>query len=98
MFLFWPIDQKLYSQLLQCLCNLQEGKHYSFHILLHFQQEVKVKAQAACTLYLICMTVRIIAVSNPLGLQCVPVHDNSQGDRQDSEMKLGDKFKYLTKH
>lgn len=46
---------------------------------------IGVKAHAACTLYLTCMTVRIIAVSNPLGLQCVPVflrRDNCQGDEQ----------------
>lgn len=62
-----------------------------------------VKAQAACTIYLKCMTVRIIAMSNPLGLQYVPVrlmHDKCQGDKRschnaESEMKLGNEFKYL---
>lgn len=29
---------------------------------------IGVKAQAACSIYLKCMTVRIIAMSNPLGL------------------------------
>lgn len=46
---------------------------------------IGVKARTACTIYLKCMTVRIIAMSNPLGLQRVPVrlmHDNCQGDKR----------------
>lgn len=45
---------------------------------------IGVQAQPSCTIYLKFVTVRIIAVSNPLELQRVPVClmcDNCQGDR-----------------
>lgn len=69
---------------------------------------IGVKAQAACTIYLKCMTVRIIAMSNPLELQRVPVflffffgcNDDCQGDKQAVTMprvrrSSEGEFKYL---
>lgn len=57
---------------------------------------IGVKTQAACTTHLKCVTVRINATSNPLGLQHVPVglmYDNCRRRRASchkapSEMKL----------
>lgn len=61
-----------------------ERKHHWFQKAASYAS-IGVKAQAACTIHLKCMTVRIIAMSNPLGLRRVPVrlmHDNCQGDKQ----------------
>lgn len=79
-------------RLLQRWWNLQDRKTLFLSDAASFLS-MGVKAQAACTIYLeVCMTVRIIAMSNPLGLQCVPVrlmHDNCQGDRRAVTMLRG---------
>lgn len=86
MFLFQRTDQSFISSYITTVFLQLAGRKTLFLSYPAPFTKIGVKAQAACKIDLKCMTVRIIAMSNPLELQrgffFFLMHDNCQGDKQ----------------